>query len=140
MTSISNLYTINVSFPISVTFYVDRLISEGVHDVIPKYVLHLPDRLREYCYLRLLRSLRDVSDSERRAIIEAAQKEDIAIYDYLTKFVYESIHKGDASLESARRTTIETTTRSEEMTEQDAEKIDALKWLFVRKFITTGYH
>lgn len=107
---------------LTVAFYVNRLILEGVYDIVPKYALYLPDPLREECYLNLLRTFRNPTDTQQRAIIEAAQCEEIDIYGYLTKFVYESIYKGDQML----------TTNTSEISEDDLQKIDALKWLLVR--------
>ncbi|XP_022708718.1 nuclear pore complex protein Nup107-like [Varroa jacobsoni] len=117
-----NAKTLNDPVNYIVAFYVNRLILEGVYDIVPKYALYLPDPLREECYLNLLRTFRNPTDTQQRAIIEAAQCEEIDIYGYLTKFVYESIYKGDQML----------TTNTSEIREDDLQKIDALKWLLVR--------
>ncbi|XP_022658066.1 nuclear pore complex protein Nup107-like [Varroa destructor] len=106
-----------------VAFYVDRLIFEAVYDVVPKYVLHLPGLLREQCYINLLRTLKNPADTQRRAIIEAAQREEIDIYDYLTKFVYEIIHQENQSA----------TGNANEINDDDLQKMDALKWLFAQR-------
>ncbi|XP_003739397.1 nuclear pore complex protein Nup107 [Galendromus occidentalis] len=104
-----------------VAFYVQRLIDEEIFDIVPKYVLHLPDVLRETCYLRLLTVLQDLTEKERLDIILAAQRQDIAIFKYIMKFVYDAIHCGNDNAEAR-----------DEVTGEDLEKNDALKWLFAQ--------
>ena len=106
---------------VAVAFYVQRIIDEEIFDIVPKYVLHLPDALRETCYLRLLSVLQDLSERERLDIILAAQRQDIDIFKYITKFVYDAIHCGNENFETR-----------DEVTQGDLEKNDALKWLFAR--------
>ncbi|OQR74680.1 nuclear pore complex protein Nup107-like [Tropilaelaps mercedesae] len=116
------------AFYVAVAFYVDRLIVDGIHEVVPRYVLHLPGKLRERCYLTFLRALRNPTEDQRRAVIEGAQREGIDIYDYLTKFVYETIHQGiDPAADGVHGVNVN------EINESDLQNIDALKWLFVQR-------
>lgn len=103
-------------------FYVQRLIDDEIFDIVPKYVLHLPDTLRETSYIRLLSVLQDLTERERLDIILAAQRQDIEIFKYITKFVYDAIHCGSDDFEPR-----------DEVTEEDLGKNDALKWLFARE-------